>query len=138
MKIQKRFLTVLTAAIIFASLSVPVMAESQTSDQLMLQKQLHLLMDQIRLDTGMSPEEVEALRFELRNALRAAGEGGPVRAMVRAANADGCQGECLREALRQRTRTQWRHRSGQNSGQGSAYWFTKDGKPRSGGSGSKR
>jgi len=104
MKAQRCFFTVLAAGMLLAGLVLPVLAASQTSDQVMLQEQARL-MEQIQQDTGMSQDQVEALRAELRNALRAAGEGAPVRAMVRAANADGCQGECLRETLRLMAKT---------------------------------
>ena len=103
MNTGKRFLTFFSVAGLLAAMCVPAIAASETANQQMLQEQARL-MAQIRQDTGMSPEDVEALRMELRTATRAAGESGPVRAMVRTAHADGCQGECLRETLRLMTK----------------------------------
>jgi hypothetical protein len=104
MKALKLFVTVLAAGTILAGLSLPVMAASQVSDQMMLQEQTRLI-KQIRQDTGMAQAEVDAMRLELRNAMRSAGGSEPVRAMVRTAHAEGCQGECLRETVRLMTRT---------------------------------
>ena len=103
METGKRLLTIFAAAVFLAVLYVPAMAASETADQQMLQEQTRL-MAQIQQDTGMSPENVEALRMELRTSTRAAGESGPVRAMVRTAHAEGCQGQCLRETLRLMTK----------------------------------
>jgi hypothetical protein len=97
MKIRKKFPSmVLAAAVVLTAAAYPAAAANQ--ERTMLQEQ-EKLMAQVMQDTGMSAGEVEGLQMQLQNALRAAGEGSPVRSMVRTAYREGCHGECLGTAL---------------------------------------